>query len=213
MARSAAQFGFWAALAAAAASIGYGVPQVLQVLGVLRDPWDRIFIFAPSLALAPCFVCATVASIARVSERNRVWAQASAAFAIMYAVFVSTVYVIQLGVIIPRDMTQNGSRLALWTCCAFRMPMTVVDLLGYTYMSASTLMLAGAYRGMPRAGALRAALFANAALGPVILGQLIWPWLIYPAAAWLVIFPIAMVLWAMAFRRGQSLDAVGSLPT
>ena len=35
------RLGFWAALAACAASILYGIPQLLQVAGLLPDPLDR----------------------------------------------------------------------------------------------------------------------------------------------------------------------------
>jgi hypothetical protein len=41
------RFGAWAAVAAALAAVAYDIPLVLQVLGVLTDPWDRILIFAP----------------------------------------------------------------------------------------------------------------------------------------------------------------------
>jgi hypothetical protein len=50
------RFGFWSAVASLAASVGYGVPQILQVLGLLPKPWDEILIFGPSLVLAPAFV-------------------------------------------------------------------------------------------------------------------------------------------------------------
>ena len=63
-------FGSKAALAAALASIGYAIPQILQVLGLLPDPWDRVLIFAPSLLLAPSFVC-TVAAAAQLAEPGR----------------------------------------------------------------------------------------------------------------------------------------------
>src|SRR5690349_4924523 len=97
-------FGRKATLAAAVASVAYGVPQVLQVVGVLRDPWDRILIFAPSLLLAPSFVCAMAAAMELAPPSRHATARAAFGLSIMYAVLVSSVYIIQLGVVIPRDM-------------------------------------------------------------------------------------------------------------
>ncbi|MEI9849558.1 MAG: hypothetical protein WDN24_00390 [Sphingomonas sp.] len=57
-----------AAWGACAAAIGYGVPQVMQVAGMLPDPLDRILIFAPSLALAPLFAVALAALAAEAGR-------------------------------------------------------------------------------------------------------------------------------------------------
>lgn len=136
------RFGVWAAAGACVASIAYGVPQVLQVAGVLRDPWDRILIFAPSLVLAPLFVLTTVAvHVAAPPARSR-FSLSAVALAIMYAVLVSLVYITQLSVVIPYDMDRKGNEVALLACCQQHQFMTGVDLLGYTFMSLSTLLAA-----------------------------------------------------------------------
>ncbi|MBO9713628.1 hypothetical protein [Sphingomonas sp.] len=185
-----------AAWAACAASIGYGVPQILQVAGVLPDPIDRILIFAPSLALVPCYAVAVAALAAEAEGRDRGWRFGALALALLYGACASLVYPVQLGVVIPRELAhQQGAEI--FSCCAFRNPLTVVDLLGYTYMSLSTLMLAPTYRG-----AARWALVANGVLAVPIFLQLFWPWLIWAAAPWLVTFPLAMALVARAEREG-----------
>jgi len=185
-------FGSRAALAAALAAIAYDIPQLLQVAGVLRNPWDRVLIFAPSLLLAPAFVCAMAAAMELADSARRATARAAFGLAIMYAVLVSSVYVVQLGVVIPREMSGDGS-VAAFTCCGQRMPMTAIDLLGYSLMSVSLWLLAVA---LPRAGtgALRAVLMLNGWLVLALLGQLLWPALIWIGAIWLVSFPAAMLL-------------------
>jgi len=194
------RFGAWAAAAAAITAVGYDIPQILQVLGVLTDPWDRILIFTPSLALAPAFVLAVAAAHVSVAPDRRAWSLAALALAILYAADVSQVYVVQLGAVIPHDRLGRGGEVALGACCAVRMPATMSDLLGYTYMSISTLLLAGAFPGGPRRW-LRWALIANGLLGPLIFGQIVWPRLIYLASAWIVVFPAAMILLALDFGR------------
>lgn len=193
---AALRFGPVAAFAAAAAAIAYDIPQILQLLGVLRDPWDRILIFASSLALAPAFVLATVAAHVAAPRELRVWSLSALALAILYAADVSQVYVVQLGAVIQNDLRGAGQLTAFAACCGPRMPMTAIDLLGYTYMSGSTLLLAPAFPGGNVRRWLRLALIVNGLLAPLIFGQLLWPWLIYAASPWIVTFPLAMLLLA-----------------
>jgi hypothetical protein len=189
------RLGYWAAIGALVASVGYGLPQILQVLGLLPDPLDRILIFAPSLALAPCFVLALAAAYEGAGPRQRPLRLAAFALALLYAGFVSLVYVNQLGVVIPRELAGNAGNHVRFACCGFREPMTAIDLLGYTYMSLATLLLAPTYEGR-----LRWALLLNGVLALPIFLQLFWPALIWLASPWLVLFPLAMLLLAGAFR-------------
>jgi hypothetical protein len=193
------RFGVWSATAAAAASIGYAMAQVSQVVGWLPDPWDRILIFAPSLALAPAFVLALVATHTSAAPNLKHWSLAALALGMMYATDVSQVYVVQLGAVIPHEMAGDGRAVAWAACCGGHMPATAVDLLGYTLMSFSTLLLAPVFPGTGLRRSLRWALIANGILGPIILAELAWPKLIYVAAAWLVTFPLAMIQLARVF--------------
>ena len=190
MASARSSFGPRAALAAALAAIAYGIPQVLQVIGVLPDPWDRVLIFAPSLLLAPSFVCAMAGAMQFADDSHRATALAAFGLAIMYAVLVSIVYVVQLGVVIPGELDGDPGIMTL-SCCAPRMPMTAIDLLGYSLMSVSLWLLATV---MPRGGALRSVLLLNGWLVFALLGQLVWPALIWVGAIWLLSFPAAMLL-------------------
>jgi len=181
-------------MGAAAASIGYAIPQLLQVAGALPDPLDRILIFAPSLALAPFFVLAVAASCVASTAKDRALRLGAFGMAMLYAGFVSTVYITQLGVVLPREMTGSLAGYGIFACCGFRQPMTVLDLLGYTYMSLATLLLAPTYRGF-----LRWSLFANGLFAPILFLQLFWPSLIWAASPWLIVFPAVMLLLAREF--------------
>lgn len=195
------RFGYWAALAAFIAAIGYAIPQLMQVAGLLHDPWDRILIFAPSLVLAPSYVLAMVGLHATTTGGKQVWSLAALVLAIMYAVLVSTVYVTQLGVVIPHDLKGDGANYALFACCGPNQFMTGVDLLGYTLMSLSTLFAVPVF-ARDRLGRMsRSAFAANGFLAPVLIAQLAFPKLIYIGALWLITFPFSMTLLALFFRR------------
>jgi hypothetical protein len=189
-----------AAWGAALAAIAYGVPQVLQVAGLLPDPLDRILIFAPSLALAPLFAVAMALAWETGEGADRHWRAGAFALALLYAACVGTGYVIQLGVVIPRELA-GGAPVPGFGCCGFRQPLTAVDLLGYTWMSLATLMAAPGFRG-----ATRLALAANGLLAPLIFLQLWWPGLIWAASPWLILFPLAM------FLMGRDLDRQAHRP-
>lgn len=195
------RFGFWSAVAALVFSIGYGIPQILQVAGVLRFPLDEILIFAPSLALAPSFVLAMVALHQTRPAHLRAWSLAGLAFAIMYATLVSIVYVIQLSAVIPAKLAGGNAISMLFGCCALGNPLTGVDLIGYTLMSLATLVAAPA---LPMGSALRRCFIANGLLAPFLILQTAWPDLIWIGALWLVSFPLAMALLARDFKRMEA---------
>jgi hypothetical protein len=192
------KFGYWSAVAALAASLGYGVPQLLQVAGILHDPWDRILIFAPSLALAPAFVLTMAAVHEATPPARRVLSLSALALATMYATLVSIVYVTQLGTVIPHDIAGDGAAYAAFACCGQHQFATGVDLLGYTLMSLSTLVAAFAFVGSGRRMA-RWWLLANGVLAPFLIGQIVWPALIYVGALWLITFPVSMIALAWFF--------------
>jgi hypothetical protein len=204
-----ARFGFWAALAALAAALGYGVPQIMQVMGLLPDPLDRILIFAPSLVLAPAFVLAMAALHQSAEPERRIWGLAGLALAILYAGFVGVVYVTQLGVVIPGEMRGAAADVALLKCCSTGAFMTAVDLLGYTSMSLATLFAAPAIAGGGINRWTRLAFVANGVLAPFLIAQLALPQLIYIGALWLITFPLSMLLLAMVFAQsGESVAGV-----
>jgi hypothetical protein len=198
------RFGTWSASGAALASICYAIPQLLQVAGLLSDPWDRILIFAPSLALAPAFVLAVAAAHHIAPPDRRLLSLGALVLAILYAADVSMVYVVQLGSVIPHDLRGRGAEVAFAACCNPGMPATAIDLLGYTWMSLSTLLLAAVFPGGGVRRRLRIALLANGALAPFLLGQLAWPALIYVGALWLITFPLSMIFLAQTFAASAS---------
>lgn len=193
------RFGFWSAVGALVASLAYGVPQLLQVAGLLPTPLDRILIFAPSLILAPFFVATVASSYEGSAAHARLWRLSALCLALLYGAMASMVYITQISAVIPSELA-GQSQAAGFACCGLHMPLTGIDLLGYTYMSLALLLLAPTYRR----SALRWTLIINGLLAPLIFLQFLWPALIYPAAAWLVTFPLAMALMAREFRDAKA---------
>lgn len=200
------RFGMWASIAAFLTSVGYAVPQLLQVAGVLVDPWDRILIFAPSLALATAFVLTMVAVHVTTIPTKQIWSLSALALAIMYGVMVSFVYVTQLTIVIPHELRGDGASVALIKCCNPGQFLTAVDLLGYTQMSLATLFAAPTFEGDGICRTVRLWFIANGLLAPFLFMQFVFPQLIYIGALWLVTFPMAMFFIVLYFRSEEKLN-------
>ncbi|MDP3898003.1 MAG: hypothetical protein Q8Q62_15130 [Mesorhizobium sp.] len=196
-----ARFGFFAALASLVFAVGYGVPQILQVAGLLPTPLDLILIFLPSLLLAPAFVATMAALHVQAPPQAAAASLTGLSFAILYAALVCFVYVVQLGAVIPAILAGDPARTAAFACCAPGSPLTMVDLLGYTMMSLATLCSAAALRGDGLERAARLWMILNGLLAPVLILQILWPWLIWAGALWLVTFPVAMTFVMTVFAR------------
>ena len=201
------RFGKWATISALVTSVGYAIPQLLQVAGILVDPWDRILIFAPSLALATAFVLTMVALHVTTAPAKQIWSFSALALAIMYGVMVSIVYVTQLAIVIPHEFRGDASGVALIKCCNPGQFLTAVDLLGYTLMSLATLFAAPVFVGIGVGRTVRIWFIANGILAPFLFMQFVFPQLIYIGALWLITFPTAMFFLALYFLNEEKLIA------
>lgn len=99
-----ARVGFWAGVAACAATVAYDVVQIAQMLGVVHFPVDEILIFGTSLCIVTPFVLEIVALHHTTPSDERFWTHAALIFTTMYAVFGSANYVVQLATVIPAKL-------------------------------------------------------------------------------------------------------------
>jgi hypothetical protein len=125
--------GFWTALVAFIAVVGYDVAQILQIIGFLGKPWDEILIYGSSLFIAIPFMLAMLSLHYLTPDNKKYWSHAAVLFAAMYAIYVNTNYVVQLTAVIPYAapdpvLIQTPHSL-FWT----------VDALGYISLSLATL--------------------------------------------------------------------------
>ena len=99
-----ARVGFWAGVAACAATVAYDIVQIGQVLELVHFPVDEILIFATSLCIVAPFVLEIVALHHTTPGDKRFWTHAALIFTTMYAVFGSANYVVQLATVIPAKL-------------------------------------------------------------------------------------------------------------
>ena len=95
------RIGWWAGVGACTATVAYLVVQILQIVGVLRFPFDEILIFGTSLCIVVPFVLEMVAFHHSTAGDQRFWSHAALLFTTLYAVFGTANYVVQLATVIP----------------------------------------------------------------------------------------------------------------
>ena len=199
--RNSHRLGMWAALAACAASTGYGVVQTMQILGITKPPLDAILIFGVSICIATPFVIAMVALLYAVPAEKRVWTHAGIAFAGMYATLVSLVYMTELFVTIPAQLQGAADKVQFVTLSEHSF-FWAVDALGYIFMSFATLLAAGAFAWRGLQGWLKLFFVAHGVQAPLIVLILVRPDLLLIGSPWIVTAPVSMLLLAIFFARG-----------
>ncbi len=102
------EVGYRAGAAAAISTIAFDVVQILQVVGVLRFPIDEILIYGTSLCIVVPFLLEMVAFHHLSAGAARFWTHAALIFAVVYAVFVTANYVVQLATVIPARLAGTG---------------------------------------------------------------------------------------------------------
>lgn len=140
------EVGFWAGVSASAATLAYDAVQIAQMGGVLRPPLDGILIYATSLCIVVPFMLEVLALHQLTVPAKRFWSHAAVVFTTMYAVFVTTNYVVQLATVIPARLNQAVGSIQVLDQTLHSMYWDY-DALGYITMGFTTLFAAQAMSG------------------------------------------------------------------
>jgi len=197
--------GFYCALAALLATIGYGVVQILQVATVLHYPLDDRLIYGFSLAIAPPFLLSMLAFHYTIADSRRYWSHAALLFALLYAVYVILMYGVQLATVIPASLQDPQDTVLTVKPHSF---FWTLDALGYICMGISTFLAAFALQQHNRSTLwLRRFLLANGLVVPLICIAYFYPHfsilVLLIGSPWLITAPGSMLLTALYFKTTQ----------
>ena len=200
---SVSKFGFGCGIAAVTATLAYDVVQILQVAGVLRFPVDEILIYGTSLCIVIPFVL-EMAAFHHLTRRDRqFWSLSALAFTVMYAVFVTSNYVVQLATVIPAKIAGRGAELRLLD----QYPHSLFwdyDAAGYIMMGVACLVAIPALEKTGVERWARRALLANALVTPLIAVVYFAPTfstrLLFLGFPWAITAPAFMLALAFALR-------------
>ena len=190
------KFGFYTALASAAASTGYTIVQILQVMGVVHPPLDAVLIYAFSLCIAPPFMLAMLALCHSVDTGKKFWAHAALLFSALYNGFVMLMYVMQLAAVIPFHLTDKALIVAphsfFWT----------IDALGYINMGIAALFAAFVFK---KQSIQRWLFLAHGLITPLVAIVYFSPvfsvGLLMLASPWSITAPGCMIALARYFKK------------
>ena len=204
------RLGYWSAVFASAFSIIYIVGQLAEwfdMLGSGGGPENPstvlglIVLLIPSLLLAPSFVLLMLCVHYYAPEYKKIWSHAAVVFATIYAVMVSINYYVQLTLVVPHLIRGETESIRPFLFTPFDSFIYSVDVLGYSFMSLSTLFAAFVFTrtGLPRT--VRFFLISNGLLIPFLALQIFYHPLIWPASLWAITFPGATISLARLFKR------------
>jgi hypothetical protein len=194
--------GYRAGLVAFASALAFDIVQILQILGILRFPLDEILIYGTSLCIVVPLILEILA-LHYLTPRNRqYWTHASLLFTLIYGVFVTANYVVQLATVVPAKMRGEAPGLLEQT------PHSMFwdyDAIGYIAMGIASLMAIPAFGRVGFDKWVRRALAANAAVTPLISIVYFYPrystTLLFLGFPWAVTAPLFMLMVALALRK------------
>ena len=210
MTRSISDVGYWSGLAAFVAAVAYDVLQILQVTGMLRFPADEILMYGTSLCIVVPFILEMLAFHHLTTPDRRFWTHASLVFTIVYAIFVSSNYVVQLATVIPAKLRGASEAIQVLE----QTPHSLFwdyDAMGYISMGLACLLAVPAVNNVGFERWVRRSLIANALVTPLISIVYFYPTfstgLLFLGFPWAITAPLFMLMLALMLRRRQAMIA------
>lgn len=201
------KIGFLSGLIAFVATVAYVIVQLLQIYDLIAYPLDEKLIYGTSLLIVIPFVLEILALHYATTSRKRFWSHASLTFTIMYAVFVTANYVVQLATVIPTTMAGNLDEVRILQQTPHSMFWNF-DALGYIFIGLATLMAIPIFRNKGFQKWIRISLIAHALTTPLISVVYFYPVYSYKLLVlgfpWGITAPLFMLLLALHFRRSET---------
>jgi len=198
--------GFWSGLIGFVSIVAFCVVQLLQVIGALRYPWDEILIYGFSLCIVIPFLLAMLALHYLAPVEKKFWSHAALLFAVIYAVFVTANYVVQLATVIPMTLkgTSDEVRILIQTPHSLFWDF---DAIGYIFMGLAALFAVPVFenQGLQRWGRYFF-LIHGLVTTPLIAFVYFYPnfseKLLLLGTLWGITAPVSMLLLTIIFKKG-----------
>jgi hypothetical protein len=201
------KIGFTAGVMAFGANTLFVMAQVLQLLGVLTFPYDEILIYGFSLCIVIPFLLEMLALHYVIPNDEKFWSHTALIFTVIYAVFVTANYVVQLATVIPMTLKGTADGLEVLRQTPHSM-FWDFDAIGYICMGLASLSVLPIFRKRGFEKWVRTAFLANALVTPLIAFVYFYPdfseRLLLLALPWTITAPLMMLLLALWFKKGKN---------
>jgi hypothetical protein len=200
--------GFIAGLLAFASTVSFCLVQFLQLFHVITYPLDGILIYSTSLCIVIPFVLEILALHYATPLEKQLWSHAAVLCAVIYAVFVSANYVVQLATVIP--MSLKGKLLEVQILD--QTPHSLFwnfDALGYIFMGLATMFAVPVFAKTGIELWVRRAFLANGLVTLLITFVYFYPTfserLLLVGFPWAITAPGSMLLLALLFFKSKAM--------
>ena len=198
------KIGFRSGLIAFIAITAFGIVQTLQILGLLTYPLDEILIYGSSLCITIPFMLEILALHHITKPDRKFWSHTAVIFTVIYVVFVTANYVVQLATVIPMTIKGDSNDINLLK----QTPHSLFwdfDAIGYLAMGFATLFTLPVFKKSGFQKWVRICFLANALATPLIAFVYFSPnfsnILLLIATPWLITAPLSMLMLALMFKQ------------
>jgi hypothetical protein len=204
------KLGYWSAILASVFSLVYIFAQLAEWAGLLGSaggpesastPLGLIILLTPSLFLGSSFLVLMVCVHYYAVPERKIWSHTALVFATIYTALISINYYVQLTLVVPHMLRGETASIRFLLFTPFDSFLYSVDILGYSFMSLSTLFAAFVFTGSGLERTVKSFLMANGLLIPFIALQNYYHPLIWGGALWAITFPGSTISLAVLFRR------------
>lgn len=196
--------GYWSGIIAFTATTLFVVVQLLQVAGVLQFPLDEILIYGVSLCIVIPFILEMLALHHLTPAEKQYWTHLALIFTIIYAVFVTANYVVQLATVVPAKIAGSVEAISLLEQTPHSLFWNF-DAIGYIAMGLATLSAIPAVNRTGFEKWVRLSFIANVLVTPLITFVYFYPSfsnaLLFVGFPWAITAPLFMLLLAIMLRN------------
>jgi hypothetical protein len=196
--------GYWSGGVAFIATVLFYIVQMLQVWGLITYPMDEILIYGFSLCITLPFLLEMLAFHYVVPNEKKFWSHAAVIFTIIYVVFVTANYVVQLATVIPATLKGTAEEIQLLR----QTPHSLFwdfDAIGYIFMGLATLIAIPIFEKYGFQKWVRYSFIAHTITTPLIAFVYFYPnfseSLLLLATPWAITAPLFMLLLAIMMKQ------------
>jgi hypothetical protein len=196
--------GFWFGIVAFFSTVAFVLVQILQLFRILTYPFDEILIYGFSLCIVIPFLLEMLALHHVTPNDKKFWSHAALIFTIIYSVFVTANYVVQLATVIPMTLKGASSQISI----LIQTPHSLFwdfDAIGYISMGLATLLAIPVFEKQGFQRWVRISFLAHALVTPLIAFVYFYPEfsekLLLLGSPWGITAPMAMLFLAILFKK------------
>jgi hypothetical protein len=198
------KIGFRAGIIAFSANALFVIAQTLQLLEVLTYPYDEILIYGFSLCIVIPFILEILALHYVTPDGKKFWSHAALIFTVIYAIFVTANYVVQLATVIPMTLQGTADGIEVLRQTPHSM-FWDFDAIGYICMGLASVLVLPLFKKHGFDKWVRFAFLANALVTPLIAFVYFYPEfsekILLLAIPWTITAPLMMLFLALWFKK------------